>query len=309
MVPPIVVSGIPRSGTSWVAKALSFAPGYTYYREPDNSDHVAGAEPWFRFRYLPHGTTDAAFAAHMGRALEGKVATPATMAEDRGPLLSRLPPRLGHAVGSRVPALYLRRPGVLLKLIHSNLALEWFAEADPTARQVLVIRHPCATFASWQRQGWAPDVARLLDDERLVEDHLAPYAELIERANGFWERAGVYWGALMLVVTRQLAHHPGWLPVQHEWLCAAPLERFRQLYDAAGLTWDDGAAAFLAEADRPGDTASQSMRRSSRDEIDKWKGQVDLTDQDACRRVVERFELPWYPGFSTAVEPPRWLSP
>src|SRR4051794_9054259 len=118
MVPPIVVSGIPRSGTSWVAKTLSFAPGYTYYREPDNSDHVAGAEPWFRFRYLPHGTTDEAFAAHMRRALEGKVATPATMAEDPGPLLSRLPPRVSHAVGSRVPALYLRRPGVLLKLIH-----------------------------------------------------------------------------------------------------------------------------------------------------------------------------------------------
>src|SRR3954454_17900073 len=241
MVPPVVVSGIPRSGTSWVAKTLSFAPGYTYYREPDNSDHVAGAEPWFRFRYLPEGVTDDAFAAHMGRALEGGIATPATMAEAPGLLLGRLPTRVRDAIGARVPALYLRKPGVLLKLIHCNLALEWIAGAAPSARQIVVLRHPCGTFASWRRQGWTPDVKRLLDDERLVADHLSPYAELIEGAQSVWERAGAFWGAVTLVVTKQLEQHPAWLPVQHEWLCQEPVDRFRLLYDAAGLTWTDEA--------------------------------------------------------------------
>jgi hypothetical protein len=308
MVPPIVVSGIPRSGTSWVAKTLSFAPGYTYYREPDNSDHVPGAEPWFRFRYLPEGVTDDVFATHMGRALHGEVATSATMAEAPGPLLGRLPPRLSAAIGNRVPALYLRRDGVLLKVIHCNLALEWFARAAPDVRLVVVVRHPCATFASWRRQGWAPDVKRLLDDQRLLDDHLAPYAELIAGAKGFWEQAGAFWGALTLVVTRQLTRHPEWLPVQHEWLCEAPVERFRLLYEAVGVPWVDGAEEFLVRADRGGNTATQSLQRSSRDERDKWRAEVDLTDQDACRRIVERFELPWYPDFDTTVEPPRWLS-
>ena len=32
----VVVAGFPRSGTSWLAKCLSFAPGFTHYREPDN---------------------------------------------------------------------------------------------------------------------------------------------------------------------------------------------------------------------------------------------------------------------------------
>jgi hypothetical protein len=292
-----------------VAKTLSFAPGYTYYREPDNSDHVPGAQPWFRFRYLPAGTDDAAFAAHMGRALEGRITTPATMAEAPGPVLGHLPTRVRDVIGARLPALYFRKEGVLLKLIHCNLALEWIADAAPTARQVVVIRHPCGTFASWRRQGWAPDVKRLLDDERLVADHLAPYADLIERADGFWERAGAYWGAVTLVVTKQLERNGAWLPVQHEWLCQEPLERFKQLYAAAGLTWVDDAEEFLARADHGGDTATQSMRRSSRAEIDKWKTEVEPVDQDACRRMVERFELPWYPDFSTAVEPPRWLQP
>ena len=38
----VIVAGFPRSGTSWLAKGLSFAPGFTYYREPDNYDRVDG---------------------------------------------------------------------------------------------------------------------------------------------------------------------------------------------------------------------------------------------------------------------------
>jgi hypothetical protein len=37
----VVVAGFPRSGTSWLAKGLSFAPGFTYYREPDNFNFPA----------------------------------------------------------------------------------------------------------------------------------------------------------------------------------------------------------------------------------------------------------------------------
>jgi CheY-like chemotaxis protein len=32
----VIVGGFARSGTSWLAKSLSFARGFTYYREPDN---------------------------------------------------------------------------------------------------------------------------------------------------------------------------------------------------------------------------------------------------------------------------------
>ena len=31
----VIVAGLPRSGTSWLAKCLSFARDFTYYREPE----------------------------------------------------------------------------------------------------------------------------------------------------------------------------------------------------------------------------------------------------------------------------------
>jgi hypothetical protein len=302
----VVVSGVPRSGTSWVARTLAYAPGLTYYREPDNHDYVEGARFRFRFLYLPRPREDPEYAAHMRRALTGQIVTPATMRDDPGPLLGRLPARWARRLGSRFPVLYLRAPGVLAKLVFSNLALEWISDAFPRARQVHVLRHPCGTFASWRRLGWEPRPHLLLEDELLTEE-LGPLAAVLAEADGFWERAAAEWAATAVIVTRQAARHPDWLVVQHEWLCEDPEPRFRLLTEAAGLRWTDGAARFLRGADAPGDDPF-GFRRRSRDEIDKWRREVDPADVARCRAVVERFELPWYPGFEPVPSAPTWAN-
>lgn len=302
----VVVSGLPRSGTSWVGKVLAFTPGFTYCREPDNSDHVPGARREFRWLYLPSGRHDPAWDAHMRLALRGKVATPFTMQENPGPLLGRLPPRWANKLGAMAPFLYLRRRHILVKLVHANLALEWIADEFPAARQVHVIRHPCGTFASWARLGWEPEPHRLLADDRLVSDHLAPFADVIEGAESFWERAGALWGATYTVVHAQLLAHPEWCVLQHEWLCGDPVARFHRLCDAVGMSWTRDTEAFLRESDRSGDDAAFSLQRSAAAEIEKWKRQVDPTDVAACRRVVEAFGLPYYPRFEPVAEAPTW---
>jgi hypothetical protein len=43
----IMVAGFSRSGTSWLARCLSFAPRITYHRERDNYNCVAEAEKRF----------------------------------------------------------------------------------------------------------------------------------------------------------------------------------------------------------------------------------------------------------------------
>ena len=306
--PLVVVSGLPRSGTSWVAKVLAFTPGYTYYREPDNSDHVAGARREFRWLYLPSGRHDPAWDAHMRRALRGRVATPFTMQEDPGPLMARLPLRVAGKLGATAPFLYLPKRRTLVKLVHANLALEWIADEFPAARQVHVMRHPCGTFASWARLGWEPEPRRLLGDDRLVGDHLAPFVDVIEGAGTFWQRAGALWGAIYTVVHAQLPRHQDWCFVQHEWLCADPVTRCRRLFDALGLRWTKETASFLRESDRPGDDAAYSLRRSAAAEIDKWKSTVDPSDVAACREVVEAFDLPYYRDFEPVPGTPAWAT-
>jgi hypothetical protein len=104
----IIVAGFPRSGTSWLAKGLSFAPGFTYYREPDNYEFVPGAEERFANLYLTAEHDDPAYRRHLTRAAAGEVATARTMRQDPGPLL-RFLGGPGRALSERYPFLFYRK--------------------------------------------------------------------------------------------------------------------------------------------------------------------------------------------------------
>ncbi len=299
----VVVAGFPRSGTSWLAKCLSFAPGFTYYREPDNFNFVAGAEERFANLYLTAEHDDPAYRRLMTRAAAGDVATARTMKEDPGPLL-RYFGRPGRLLGERFPVLFFRERDVLLKLVYANLNLAWISANLPHARQVCVLRHPCGQFESWQRLGWQPRPERLLENPRLVADHLEPFAELIRSATSYWERAGALWAATVYVIHRQTPATGERILVSHEWLCGDPMSRFPELYGRLGMTWTRRAERFLRASDDADDRRVYSMSRPTAQQIDKWKQQLSADDIAACRRFVEPFGLPYYPDFEPCVTSP-----
>ena len=76
----VIVAGLPRSGTSWLAKGLSFARDFTYYREPDNVDMVAEAEDRFWTLYLTGHQDDAVHLVALG--LHAAVARELPVADD-----------------------------------------------------------------------------------------------------------------------------------------------------------------------------------------------------------------------------------
>ncbi len=297
----IIVTGFPRSGTSWVAKCLSFAPGFTYYREPDNYGHVREAEKRFTYLYLTGEHDDPAYRRLMTRACAGQIATAFTMRHDPGPLLRPLRGP-GRALGERFPSLFLRQRHVLLKLVFANLNLAWLSAHLPQARQLCVLRHPCGQFESWQRLGWQPKPERLLENQRLVADHLEPFVDLIRSAKSYWERAGALWAATIYVIHRQTRADPRRLIVAYEWLCRDPLAGFQTVYRALGLDWSPKTERFIRDSDHDGDERTYSIARPIAKQIDKWTDRLRPGDIEACRRFVQPFGLPYYPGFDPHVE-------
>ncbi len=297
----VIVAGFPRSGTSWLAKCLSFAPDFTYYREPDNFDRVPEAEQRFVHLYLTATNDDPAYRRLMTRACQGQVATAFTMKEDPGPLLALLG-RRGRWLGERFPFLFFRKQHVLLKLVFANLNLAWFSANVPRASQLCVLRHPCGQFASWQRLGWEPKPAALLDNQRLIVDHLHPFVDLINSARTFWERAGALWGATVHVIHRQTRADGGRRIVAYEWLCADPLARFEQLYELLDMEWTAEAERGIRKGNVEGDSMTYSLHRPAAVQVDRWKDRVGPEEIASCRRFVEPFGLPYYPDFEPYVE-------
>ncbi len=302
----LILAGMPRTGSSWVGTVLSFAPGFTYYREPDNHDAIPGAEGYFPFLYLARGADDARYRTHMDRALGGQVVTPHTMRDSPGPFLARLPRRWQRRLGKRLPALYFRRRDVLVKLVFSNLALDWLHERFPDAPQVYLLRHPCGQFASVRRQGWEPRPHRLLESAPLLRDHLGPFADVVRSADTFWERAGAMWGAFNYVVLRQTEARPARTLVPYEWLCDGPAERFGTLFERLGLPFPVEARRFIEAHAREADSGHYSLYRDPRQQAARWREEVAAADVAACRRFAEPFGLPFYPDFGPVSIEPMW---
>ena len=279
---------------------LSFAPGFTYYREPDNYDHVPEAERRFLYLYLTGEHDDQAYRRLMTRACAGQVATWFTMRHAPGPLLKFLR-RPGRRLGERYPLLFFRKRHVLVKLVFANLNLAWFSSNLPHAQQLYVLRHPCGQFESWKRLGWEPKPERLLGNSRLVADHLGPFANLIRSARSYWERAGALWAATTYVIHRQNQVDKRRIIVSYEWLCGDAVPRFQDLYRRLGLTWSGRAEGFLRQSNQEGDDQAYSLNRATLEQIDKWKGRISPQEVEACRRFVDPFGLPYYPGFEPAV--------
>ena len=299
---------MPRTGTSWAGKALGLAEGYTYIREPDNFDYVAGASRAAPYSYVTAGDArHPEYRHHLEQALTGGIITPFTMKEDEGPLLSHLPPRWRHALGRRFPALYRVRDHQVIKLVHANLALDWILTRFPDARIVYVLRHPCGQFQSVRRQGWEPQPERFLQDPAVVKDYVAEHVDRVRRAATFWERAGAQWGLVNTVVYRQAMRHDRLAIVPYEWLCANPVARFRKVYEWAGIDWSDAVDVFLSPPN-PGDTSDSpySLAKDPALQIDTWKQIISETDAAACRRAVEPFGLPFYNDFDPHAVAPIW---
>jgi hypothetical protein len=181
------------------------------------------------------------------------------------------------------------------------LNLEWLSANLPHAQQLYILRHPCGQFESWQRLGWEPRLESLLENPRLVADHLHPFQDLIRSARGFWERVGAYWGATMYVVHRQSEGGARRRLVAYEWLCEAPIPRFQELYSELRLTWNPNVERFIRQSNDDRDRRHSSLRRVASTQIDAWKGRLLPHQIEACRRFVEPFGLPYYPDFEPYV--------
>lgn len=143
----VAVLGLPRSGTSWVAKTLSLGRSVTYYFEPDEA-----LGPEYRYRYLAPGAEDPRLAAFVERTFTGGVHHEYVTAEQG------LEDFLARASAQTV----------LVKWVKHVLAAEWLLEAQPQLRLVQVIRHPVPLALSWKARGWAMDLEGVLAQEEFL---------------------------------------------------------------------------------------------------------------------------------------------
>ncbi len=270
----VFIAGTARSGTTWLLELINADNDYRAIFEPLHDRWgVLANEPIPR--YIRPDDDDPDLLAAVGRILLGKF--PATRWTGR--YNSR------HFARQRV-----------IKDVHSNLRLAWLATQFPDFPIILLVRHPCAVAASRLRAGFPTPNDRSLDvllaDQRLVEDHLLPFMDRLDRITGDFEREIARWCIETHVPLRQFVGLPN---------------RGRiSVFFYEELVGDTDAAVgalFSAAGRRPPIQACSAFRRfsqttyrelpldSPRSAVADWTSRVTADDVDVAMELLELFSL------------------
>jgi hypothetical protein len=283
--PPILVTGMYRTGTTWVGAMLAPA-GLWHLHEPFNPNQGLWHDE------LPYARADVALPA-----VDDFVAG---LLRGQHRAILRLPNARRWFTPLRLLPHEPRR--VLLKDPSAALLSEYLANRHGM-RALILFRHPAAVVGSFLRLGWPTGalVERLLASEALMDDWLRPVESSMRNAIG--RRDGFSGAVLYACVARVLLgfsrrNPESMVPVSFEDLCEDPIARFRTLFEELDLPYTERARAVHARLSAGGTDGSverpHGVVRPTASMARRWKSEVAESDLTIVRDVWEQFDLPLY---------------
>ncbi|MHA3702723.1 sulfotransferase [Jatrophihabitans sp. YIM 134969] len=297
----MLVTGAPRSGTTFVGGVLATAAGVRFVYEPFNAQIGLTGIPQ-QFTYVAVGSRwEPVVAPLVEDLLHGRPRFhPSTIdAPVSGP--KKL---LRATLGSRTQVHHrvdVLRGGDrwLLKDPMAALSAEWLHRrfGAPT---VVTVRHPAAVVHSYLRLGWTFGLEDLAAQPDLVEAF--DLAELVGRGGGYErvESAARLWAALYTVLGTVTDRNDGVLAVRHEDVSAQPDRWFAKLHAHVGLVYDLRAQRHVQATTgthkpaAPTDDAVHTLRRDSRADLGRWRRDLEPADAATIRRITEPVAAGWY---------------
>lgn len=306
----LMILGAGRSGTTFIAKLFDSHPRVLYRHEPDwlLVDTALPFQPR-RADIAGHLATAERYLAALAQARSPKVAVhvPFFAKTYRGPWRQRLfeSVALAGKALARLPGVEnrLRVPDLMapaardvvtvMKSVNSLNRARLFLDAAAGLRIVHIVRHPCGVVASKIR-GSAQQLMKtqVFMDSLYRMEGVEQYG--IARADlerfGLAEQLAFQWMVTNDRVIADTAGHPRCRLVRYEDLCREPRTVLRELFEFAGLDWNDQTEAFIASLeDRDSATAAYfSVLRAPAKAAFKWREELATTTVESIRSITGR---------------------
>ena len=267
--PTVVVAGVARSGTTWLAEVLAASVPTREMFEPFHSVKV---ERYRGFEYLQYVRPDADAPELFGFAddvLRGRIRDP-------------------RWIDQNVTAF---RPHLrVVKDVRICMFLRWLSDRFPDVPMVYLVRHPCAVVASHLGLGWSMehDFRSILAQPALIEDHLVDHVEWMRGLDDPLDRVAVIWCVENLVALRQI--HGSRIPVVFYENMVRHADRvLPAVFDAVGLEFDEGVLTTLGR--RSSTVFEGTPFHAGEDPTVAWTRRLSSEQVRRVLDVVERFGL------------------
>lgn len=262
---PLLVTGVPRSGTTWLARLLASAPGTAMVgREPMNPrgrQYALGGtlSAWTRLELPTPRQRRALRTTYLG--LNPRTYGRYGRNQWRGPM-----------PGTRI---VVKDPFAMLSVPTIT--------AVTGARGVQLYRHPGAVLASYRRMGWRGDVEEMAPflaaasgaGDAVAELWASDHAKLSDT-----DAMGLFWSVLTTLALDDMARNPSTVMVAHHELAAGGEAAATRLFEALGLEISELTRATLNQGGTSQRSESQLHRfdRNPAEVAEAWKKHVSEDD-------------------------------
>ena len=281
---PILIIGLHRSGTTWLAKMLSLPDEIRYVSEPFNPN--TGLKVFTDWLVYINHDNEGKYYQEIAKLMQVKGDFRFTLPNAKF-LLSRFIP------GPR---------RVMIKGIGGSIfSANWLADKFDM-QVVAIMRHPAAFYASLKRLNWRFDFNNLLKQGALMRDYLEPYRNLMKKPDkSYSEEAGLLWLVVNQVLDRLLTDHPAWYFRRHEDLSLDPVGEYGKMYDYLGLEFTPKIEQQVRNFSNSGNRAEAQtnkaveLKRNSRAIITDWKKRLSQEEISVIKNITGELALKYYP--------------
>lgn len=287
----IMVSGAPRSGTTFVGTVLGMPKHVNTIIEPFNP--MAGVE-WNEQRYLYFKD-----AAHLSPADRKHFDD---FFSYRFHLKTVHSPRDGAATriaksviggGNQLTLARARlNPFASVTLIKDPIAVfltHLFAELRDV-HTVLLVRHPLSFVGSLKRLGWRYKVAPFLEQPELLHAYAPELATTSVDPDDWMTASAWVWTAINRYVLSVAPGDPRMTISVHEAVSSNPVPELRRLYDYFDLAWSPAVERFVVEsssAEGKGSAKEAMVHDFRRSSAAIFKSSVDILTPEEKEKVLE----------------------
>lgn len=268
---PVIISGSPRSGSTWIGRVIEQHADTQYVHEPFNIGIDRANNP---FKYWIEGVFSGQGKGHLNNVktyLESfyKV-TPGFLKQQYKEL---------GGVKSLRDVLWRAKERKRLKTIIKDpiafFAVEWLSE-NISDKVIVTIRHPAAVVASLKQKNWGYEFDQMLKQPELMENYLNPLRSEIElfasdNNKTLVEQGALLWRCVYLTNLKLMEKHENWLFVKNEDLSLDPMKEYEQIFKFIELPFSNEVQTYIERSTNAKSGEETDLVRDSRKNVDKWK--------------------------------------
>ena len=303
----ILVTGVPRSGTTFTGRLLDLSKETTYIWEPFNR-HYRRIIPDY-YPYVGRSSPEEKARRYkevVEHTVHFRSLSPNINIKQSDSLAKKTAKRLGV---NRAFLLYAKarlnhflRPNAKL-LVKDPIAIfltKFLVEVyDFTI--LAIVRHPAAVHSSRHRLNWDFDFTWWQEQRDLCVDYIEPFFGELPKAHDRVTGTSVHWKVCYSFLAELKKQYPGKVFfLRHEALCASPLQEFEKLYSMLGVPMTDSIRNRIVynttgkNIEKRGKSLSSLERRDSRSLAFKWKRDISETDLHRIRQMTSPISAAFY---------------